>query len=239
MDGCPDEIKKHRFLTVEQVAEELNVSAVQIRALLKAGDLRGIQIGGRNVWCIAASDVEDYIAEAYRLTAERIAAGDPRTELAGRGPIEHFGERLRASKFGHKMTRDMYAYPSRAQKQRPKREVLGEQPWEDTALCYRDDEHTQHSDLYLLWQRDVGLRNFDLSRDYFSSLDADEFETALQHSFPRAAASNRWSHCRLWTARRAHASWSSTSTSTSISVSRGTLGSGSSSIGVPVNPSTG
>jgi excisionase family DNA binding protein len=72
----PDEIKKYRFLIVEQVAEELNVSVSQIRALLKSGELRGIQVGGRNVWRIAASDVEDYIAEAYRRTAERVAAGE-------------------------------------------------------------------------------------------------------------------------------------------------------------------
>lgn len=72
----PDEIKKYRFLTVEQVAEELNVSVSQIRALLKSGELRGIQVGGRNMWRIAASDVEDYIAEAYRRTAERVAAGE-------------------------------------------------------------------------------------------------------------------------------------------------------------------
>ena len=71
-----DEIKKYRFLIVEQVAEELNVSVSQIRALLKSGELRGIQVGGRNVWRIAASDVEDYIAEAYRRTAERVAAGE-------------------------------------------------------------------------------------------------------------------------------------------------------------------
>ena len=71
-----DETKKYRFLTIEQVAEELNVSVSQIRALLKSGELRGIQIGGRSVWRIDASDVEDYITEAYRLTSERIAAGD-------------------------------------------------------------------------------------------------------------------------------------------------------------------
>ncbi|UKA48955.1 helix-turn-helix domain-containing protein [Arthrobacter sp. FW305-123] len=71
-----EDIKRPRFLTVEQVAEELNVSVSQIRASLKSGDLRGIQIGGRNVWRIAVTDVEDYIAEAYRQTAERIAAGE-------------------------------------------------------------------------------------------------------------------------------------------------------------------
>lgn len=46
---------------------------------------------------------------------------------------------------------------------------------------YRDDEHAQHSDLYLLVQRDQALVNFDLSLQYFESLDRDEFEEALQH----------------------------------------------------------
>ncbi|KIA73438.1 excisionase family protein [Arthrobacter sp. MWB30] len=71
-----ESVKKPRFLTIEQVADELNVSVSQIRALLRAGDLRGIQVGGRNVWRIAVTDVEEYIVEAYRLTAERIATGD-------------------------------------------------------------------------------------------------------------------------------------------------------------------
>ena len=71
-----DETKTYRFLTIEQVAEEFNVSVSQVRALLKFGELRGIQVGGRNVWRIAAGDVEDYITEAYRLTAERILAGE-------------------------------------------------------------------------------------------------------------------------------------------------------------------
>lgn len=70
------EPKKHRFLTVEQAAEELNVSPSQIRALLKTGELRAIQVGGRGVWRIGAKDIEDFIAEAYRRTAERIAAGE-------------------------------------------------------------------------------------------------------------------------------------------------------------------
>ncbi len=75
--GCmPEVAKMHRFPTTEQVAEELNVSVNRGRALLKAGDLRGIQVGGRNVWRIAAADVESYIAEAYKVTAERIAAGE-------------------------------------------------------------------------------------------------------------------------------------------------------------------
>lgn len=78
--GTTDESIPHRFLTIEQAAEDLNVKANQIRFLIKSGDLRGIRIGARGVWCIGAAgliqDVEDYIAEAHRRTAERIAAGE-------------------------------------------------------------------------------------------------------------------------------------------------------------------
>ncbi|GKV72995.1 helix-turn-helix domain-containing protein [Pseudarthrobacter sp. NCCP-2145] len=68
--------KPRRFLTIEQAADELNVKTSLIRGLIKTGELRGIQVGGRGVWRIGANDIEDYIAEAYRRTAERIAAGE-------------------------------------------------------------------------------------------------------------------------------------------------------------------
>lgn len=63
-----------RFLTIEQVAQELNVGEPLVRVMLKA-ELRGIQVGGRGAWRIGVKDVEDYIAEAYRKTAEGINAG--------------------------------------------------------------------------------------------------------------------------------------------------------------------
>jgi hypothetical protein len=56
----------------------------------------------------------------------------------------------------------------------------GERFWEDTAWAYRYEEHTQHSDAYLLVQRDAALVNFDLSMSYFASLDVDELEAALE-----------------------------------------------------------
>lgn len=67
---------KRRFLTVEQVAEELAVGVPLVRSLLKTGELRGFQIGGRGIWRIGAADVEDYISQAYRRTAEKIEAGE-------------------------------------------------------------------------------------------------------------------------------------------------------------------
>lgn len=68
--------KRLRFMTIEQTAEALNVKASLIRGLIKTGELRAIQVGGRGVWRIGAQDLEDYIDEAYRRTAERITAGE-------------------------------------------------------------------------------------------------------------------------------------------------------------------
>lgn len=70
------EPNKHRFLTVEQVAEELNVKESLVRGLIKTGELRALQVGGRGLWRVGRQDVEDYIAGGYRRTAERIAAGE-------------------------------------------------------------------------------------------------------------------------------------------------------------------
>ena len=75
-----------RFLTPTQVADELNVKPNQVHALIKAGELRAFQVGGRGMWRIGRQDLEDYIAEAYRRTAERIAAGE--IEYAGSGNEE-------------------------------------------------------------------------------------------------------------------------------------------------------
>lgn len=59
-----------------QVAEELNVKQSLVQGLIKTGELRAFQVGGRGMWRIGRQDVDDYIAEAYRRTAERIAAGE-------------------------------------------------------------------------------------------------------------------------------------------------------------------
>ncbi|WP_429388897.1 helix-turn-helix domain-containing protein [Paenarthrobacter sp. TE4293] len=71
-----------RFLTIEQVADELAVGLPTVRQLLKSGELRGLQIGGRGIWRVGAKDLEDNIDQAYRVTANRIAAGDVSDDLA-------------------------------------------------------------------------------------------------------------------------------------------------------------
>ena len=58
-----------RFLTLSDVAEILNISASQTYALVRSGELKGIQIGGRNQWRVERAKLEEYIDEAYRRTA--------------------------------------------------------------------------------------------------------------------------------------------------------------------------
>lgn len=94
--------------------------------------------------------------------------------------VVHFGERLRASKFGHSMTREMYAYPNRSPHSRRRREEMPDGLWEGVSWAYADEEHTELSDVFLVTQRDAALVNFDMSLRYFASLDPGEFELALE-----------------------------------------------------------
>ncbi|MGN8131517.1 excisionase family DNA-binding protein [Paenarthrobacter sp. 22069] len=68
--------RRRRFLTIEQVAEELNVGLPTVRALLSAGEMRGIQVGTRGLWRVGSADLDQYISNAYAQTAERIARGE-------------------------------------------------------------------------------------------------------------------------------------------------------------------
>ena len=62
-----------RFLTLGDVAEILNISASQTYALVRSGELRAIQIGGRNQWRVERIKLEEYIDEAYRKTAANLS----------------------------------------------------------------------------------------------------------------------------------------------------------------------
>ena len=64
------------FLTLPDVAEVLNVTVRQVYSLVRSGDLRGIQIGGRGQWRVEASELEDYIARQYARAEEVIAVDE-------------------------------------------------------------------------------------------------------------------------------------------------------------------
>ena len=61
-----------RFLTLPDVAEILNTSLAQVTALVKRGELRGIQIGGRGQWRVETSELEDFIQRMYAQTEARL-----------------------------------------------------------------------------------------------------------------------------------------------------------------------
>ncbi|MFE4542218.1 helix-turn-helix domain-containing protein [Arthrobacter sp. NPDC056727] len=64
-----------RMLSLEQVQQVLNMKSPQVYALVKSGELRAAQFGGRHVWRVREDDLMAYIDAAYAKTAERIAAG--------------------------------------------------------------------------------------------------------------------------------------------------------------------
>lgn len=54
-----------RFLRLEDVADELNVSIQQARSLVRTGDLPAIKVGGRGIWRVERAELEAYIQRQY------------------------------------------------------------------------------------------------------------------------------------------------------------------------------
>jgi excisionase family DNA binding protein len=61
-----------RFLRLTDVSAILNISTSQTYALVRSGELKAIQIGGRNQLRVERRMLEEYIAEAYRRTAQNL-----------------------------------------------------------------------------------------------------------------------------------------------------------------------
>lgn len=60
------------FLTLTDVAEVLNVSVSQARALVRTGDLQAIQVGGRGQWRIEESWLDEFVERQRAVTRERV-----------------------------------------------------------------------------------------------------------------------------------------------------------------------
>ncbi|NMR32063.1 helix-turn-helix domain-containing protein [Crystallibacter degradans] len=67
---------QRRFLKLDDVMDILNISRAQTYALVRSGDLEGIQIGGRNIWRVEETKLQEFIDESYRKTAQAIAKGE-------------------------------------------------------------------------------------------------------------------------------------------------------------------
>ncbi len=63
-----------RFLTLDDVADILNVSWSQVYALVRRKELIAIQIGGRGQWRVERSRLEAYIERLYAETEAFVAA---------------------------------------------------------------------------------------------------------------------------------------------------------------------
>ncbi len=67
-----------RFLTLDQVAEELSTTTAQIYALVRRGELPAIKLGGRGQWRVERARLEEYIVQLYGET-ERYIRDNPLT----------------------------------------------------------------------------------------------------------------------------------------------------------------
>jgi excisionase family DNA binding protein len=72
----------HRFLTVADVTEILNISPQQAYALLRSGELPAIQIGVNGQWRIEADQLEAYIERLYHQTRSRISGREQSSDAA-------------------------------------------------------------------------------------------------------------------------------------------------------------
>lgn len=59
-----------RFLTLPDVCEALNITMSQTRALIKSGELEGIQIGGRGQWRVEEAKLDEFIERQYAIQRE-------------------------------------------------------------------------------------------------------------------------------------------------------------------------
>ena len=78
-----------RFLQLADVAETLNISAAQVYALVRSGELPAIKIGGRGQWRVEASELERYIQRMYDQTREFVSThrfGRPDDDAEPDGP---------------------------------------------------------------------------------------------------------------------------------------------------------
>ena len=57
-----------RFLQLADVAEVLNISANQVYALVRRGDIPAVKIGGRGQWRVESDQLEKFIQRMYAET---------------------------------------------------------------------------------------------------------------------------------------------------------------------------
>lgn len=65
-----------RFLPLSDVAEILNISTTQARALVRSGELPAIKVGGRGQWRVENVELEEYIKRMYQSVRDEVQQRD-------------------------------------------------------------------------------------------------------------------------------------------------------------------
>ncbi len=86
-----------RFLTLDDVAEILNISWSQAYALVRSKELSAIQIGGRNQWRVEITQLDAYIESKY---AEAAVVLDAEHSAGSAGELAAPAEHSSASERG-------------------------------------------------------------------------------------------------------------------------------------------
>jgi excisionase family DNA binding protein len=60
-----------KFLTLAEVVEQLNISPGKGYELVRSGELRAMQIGGRGQWRVDPADLDDFVARMYAKADEQ------------------------------------------------------------------------------------------------------------------------------------------------------------------------
>lgn len=75
-EGYPSPVPA-RFLTLEEIAEELALTRSQVYAMVRDGELPAVKFGKKGHWRVERSRLEEYIAAKYAETAEYVRAEPP------------------------------------------------------------------------------------------------------------------------------------------------------------------
>ena len=62
-----------RFLTLAEVAETLNITLSAARSLVNSGERPAIQLGGKRMWRVEESVLEEFIQEQYAESRARLS----------------------------------------------------------------------------------------------------------------------------------------------------------------------
>lgn len=78
MDG--NEVPSRQFITLDDVQVVLSISRSQAYALVRTGDLRALQIGGRGQWRVELTELDAYIERCYQAVGAETADGNAATD---------------------------------------------------------------------------------------------------------------------------------------------------------------